>query len=72
MNSVTVPAVTLDADTARKLKRAGDATRAATVNRDHLIVEAHQAGASLREIAQAVGLTHVGVKKIIDRALHRG
>lgn len=35
--------------------------------RDGLIIEAHEAGASLREIAAVAGLSHVGVKKIIDR-----
>lgn len=35
--------------------------------RDGLIREAHAAGASLREIAQLVGLSHTGVKKIVER-----
>lgn len=33
--------------------------------RDRLIIEAHQAGATLREIAAAAGITHVAVHKII-------
>lgn len=35
--------------------------------RDTLIREAHAAGASLREIGAVVGLSHVGVKKIVER-----
>lgn len=36
--------------------------------RDAAIVAAHQAGHSLRAIAKAAGLTHPGVKKIVERA----
>lgn len=45
------------------------AKRAAAVNRerDKEIASAFLSGASLREIADAVGLSHTGVKKIIDR-----
>lgn len=63
----TVPPVVLDRRTARELSRAATKSRAATAERDALIVAAAEAGASLREIADAVGLSFSGVKKIIDR-----
>ena len=37
-----------------------------TERRDKAISIARTEGASLREIAQATGLSHVGVKKILD------
>jgi lambda repressor-like predicted transcriptional regulator len=39
----------------------------ARTKRDKLIREMHTDGWSLREIAEAAGLSHGGVKKIIDR-----
>lgn len=41
---------------------------AARRKRDRLIIQCHADGASLREIAQLAGLSHAGVKKIIERA----
>lgn len=38
-----------------------------TAERNRLIVEARDAGASLREIAEHAGISHVAVKKILDR-----
>lgn len=38
--------------------------------RDQLILRAREEGASLREIAQHAGMTHVGIKKLIGRHLH--
>jgi len=35
--------------------------------RDKAIKIAHDEGATLREIGEATGLTHVGVKKVLDR-----
>ena len=40
----------------------------ATSKRDAAIREAHRAGASLREIATESGISHMGVKRIIERA----
>ncbi len=38
--------------------------------RDQLILKAREEGASLREIAQQAGMSHVGIKKLIGRHLH--
>ena len=43
--------------------------KAASVEeRNKAICDAHAEGASLREIAAVVGLTHAGVRKIINNA----
>lgn len=63
----TVPVVTIDRDTARNLSRAADKAREWTVERDRRIVAAVAAGASLREVATAVGLSHSAVDKIVKR-----
>ena len=39
----------------------------ATSKRDAAIREAHRAGASLRELADASGVSHMTVKRIIER-----
>ena len=40
----------------------------ASTKRDAAIREAHRAGASLRDIAAESGLSHMTVKRIIERA----
>ena len=40
----------------------------ASIKRDAAIREAHRAGASLRDIAAESGLSHMTVKRIIERA----
>lgn len=40
----------------------------ATAKRDAAIREAHRAGASLRDIAAESGLSHMTVKRVIERA----
>ena len=40
----------------------------AASKRDAAIREAHRAGASLREIATESGISHMSVKRIIERA----
>lgn len=47
-----------------KLARNADV---ATSKRDAAIREAHRAGASLREIATESGISHMSVKRIIER-----
>lgn len=57
-------------DIAKRLRRTTSRLLAASaieLERNRLIIEAHEAGASLREIAKEAGLTHVAVKRIIDR-----
>lgn len=52
----------------RRLVAASKRTSEAIAARDRLILEAHEAGGSLREISQLVGVSHVTVKSIIDRS----
>jgi DNA-binding NarL/FixJ family response regulator len=40
----------------------------ATTKRDAAIREAHRAGASLREIAGESGVSHMSVKRIVERS----
>lgn len=53
---------------ATRLKRAANHAAHWRSERDELIVKAHEAGASYREIAQLVGLSHVGVRRIVNAA----
>jgi FixJ family two-component response regulator len=61
----TVPPVELERR--RRLVQAGRKAIHFTKERDKEIARAFLAGESYREIAAAVGLSHTGVKKIIDR-----
>ena len=63
----TVPAV-LTPETQKALRRAGQKATSATQERDRLIREALAAGGSLREIGDAVGLSHQAVKLIGQRS----
>jgi hypothetical protein len=49
--------------TARRLGELGDL-------RDQLLIQAHEEGGSLREIAAVAGMSHVGIKKLLTRHLH--
>ena len=60
----TLPVVTLDADLARRLRTAGQKVAEWTAERDRLIREAVTAGGALREVGEAVGLSHTAVKFI--------
>lgn len=64
---VTLPDVALDPKVARRLDTLAKRLDRTIEERDQLIVEAHGAGAGLREIARAVGMTHVGVRDIVRR-----
>lgn len=64
---VTVPVVTLSPELARRLRGAAKKVQDGTEERNRLICEAAEAGASLREIAAEVGLDHTGVRKIVLR-----
>lgn len=66
--TITVPHVALDPAMERRLRAAAKKVQDGTAERNQLIVEASEAGASLREIAAAVGLEHTGVRKIILKA----
>jgi hypothetical protein len=62
-DSNTLAPIPLDRDTERKLNRYRDMRE----RRDRLIVQAHANGASLREIGDAVGMSHVGVLGVLRR-----
>ncbi len=51
----------------RHLRRAGQRVAQVIEERDRAIREAVAEGAGLREVARAVGLSHAGVKKIVER-----
>ena len=64
--------VTLTPATARKnfLRLAAESAQEAkdwTLARNGYIQQAHESGASLRAIAEAVGLSHAAVAKIVKR-----
>lgn len=63
----TVPPVPIPEELQKRLAAVGRAQRFIDKNRDALIVEAAEDGGSLREIAELVGLSHTGVRKIIER-----
>lgn len=65
--ATTFPPVALDPEMAKRLRAAATKARDHTRQRDELIRQAAAAGASLRDIAEHVGLSHTGVKKIVDR-----
>lgn len=61
----SVPDMTIDRDAVRDLSRAATKAREWTAERDRRIVAAVKAGASLREVAAVVGLSHTSVANII-------
>lgn len=63
----SVDVMAIEPATVRDLARAGRMQREWTNKRNAAIIGAHQAGASLREIAEAVGLSHTAVSSIIKR-----
>jgi hypothetical protein len=63
----TVSDVPLDLDLAKRLERATSKVERDLDERDALILLAYIRGASLRDIGEAAGLTHVGVKKLVER-----
>lgn len=68
---MTAPAnlssVVLDPDLARRLTTAGRKTEEWREKRDNLIREAAERGATLREIAAAVGMSNPGVLRVVRR-----
>ncbi len=65
--ATTVRPVPIDPVTARKLATTAAKAAQNTVERDKLIAEAYRAGASMREIGRAIGMTHPGVRSILIR-----
>lgn len=67
MTTTTIRPVPIDRVTARKLAATASKAAQNTVERDNLIAEAYRAGASMREIGRAIGMTHPGVRSILIR-----
>lgn len=61
------PAGYIDEPTRKRLQEAGEAAREAVHARDLAIMEAVEAGISLRTVGEAVGLAHVSVRNIAMR-----
>ena len=62
-----IPSMTLTKPRRATLVNAGRRLAAATAARDAAVIAAHEAGATLREIGEAIGLSHAGVRRVIDR-----
>lgn len=62
-----MPDVALDPETRRKLVKTSQTAVRSTKERDELIAQAYREGASMREIARLVGMTHPGVRSILIR-----
>ena len=54
-------------DMVRRLAEAGTQVRELTILRDNAIRDAHDDDMSLRAIAEAVGMSHMGVQRIVQR-----
>lgn len=72
MNALaTVLPMPIDPALAKRVRAVAQAAEKKRQERDELILAAHAAGASLREIGELVGLSHVGVMKIVKKT-HQG
>lgn len=60
------PTLTTAQEFARKAQERQAQAAVAVRDRDHWVRAAHEEGLSLRTIAEAVGLTHAGVAKIVQ------
>ena len=58
----------MSADDLKAVRRAAKARRDATARFRAAVLEAHGGGESLRSIAEAAGMSHVGVLKIVRSA----
>ena len=67
MTAPTIHHVPLPDNARKALGRLSAAIASKTEERDRCICEAYQAGASMREIARAVNMTHPGVRNILIR-----
>lgn len=72
MMALTVPRMTLDDSTARKLKRLTARIGTADATRDQIMAEAAARGASLRELAAVTGLNYVTVRNRIRKITAAG
>lgn len=67
MTAPIVARVPLSDSSRRSLGKLAETITRKTSERDRLICEAYVFGASMREIARAVGMTHPGVRNILIR-----
>ena len=58
---------TTRANLLKLVRYAAENAQVAETKRDAAVREAHRAGASLREIAAAGGISHMTVKRIVER-----
>jgi DNA-directed RNA polymerase sigma subunit (sigma70/sigma32) len=58
----------VETELARKLRRLGANVEKAVAERNAAIIDARAAGHSLRSIGEAVGISHVAVRKILVKA----
>lgn len=73
MGTITEPTTTvttMDPATARRLRAIANRLNELDAERAQLILQAHAEGASLREIGEVAGMSHVGIKKLLTRHLH--
>jgi IS30 family transposase len=64
---VTPTTTTKNENLLKVVRYAASNAHVAAGKRDAAIREAHRAGASLRELAEASGVSHMTVKRIIER-----
>lgn len=67
---VVIPSTVMDPAIARRLRAIANKLGELDAERAELILQARADGASLREIAEVAGMSHVGIKKLIGRHLH--
>lgn len=65
--TTTFATVALDQDLAKRITRASERLQRDREERERLILFAYAQGASLRDIGEAAGMNHVGVKKLVER-----
>jgi lambda repressor-like predicted transcriptional regulator len=65
--AVTTTTATKHDNLLKLVRYASSNAHVATSKRDAAIREAHRAGASLRDLAEASGISHMTVKRIVER-----
>lgn len=69
MTTISLDRMPLEPDLAKQLARTVGNIDKNNLERERLIIVAYVGGASLRDIANHAGMTHVGVKKLIEREM---
>lgn len=67
MGTTVIPSTAMDPTIERRLRAIAKKLGELDAERAELILRARVDGASLREIAEAAGMSHVGIKKLIGR-----